>query len=230
LPLPKLYAGALSFLFGLYFSYDATSPSQCLTTSATMEHFAKCMDAFTVPHDFYNAESYDAAQPDVPQRVAWMSAVRSMLEVDGDCSDISIPMALRDHYKISPFNSFCILHENETPSGVYRKGWGYVVVPARWTSVKARAHISVPHPKTDLGTPEQAAAIFAATKANSLLVSGRQRTSFLQPSQCISPSNVGGQSYWITDPAHNDVSVALSRFRLLTDLSSLSLFLMLSPL
>jgi len=205
--LPNLYA-AVSLLLNLYSPSHSANPSTCLKTSKTMDRFANCMDTFTVPHDFYSAESYHAAQPDVAQRSAWKNIVRSMLEVDGACTDIPIPIALRGYYTISTFQSFCVLHEAEAPLGVYRKGWGYMVVPVSRTSAKGRVHISVSHPKTDLGTPEQAAAIFDTSKARSLFVAGRQRTSFLRASGCIFPTSGRGERYWMTDPAHNDVSVA----------------------
>ncbi|RXW22122.1 hypothetical protein EST38_g3742 [Candolleomyces aberdarensis] len=55
----------------------------------------------------------------------------------------------------------------------------------------------------DLGTVEQAAALFELIGAKSLLIAGRTRTALMKPSQCIIPK--GSQPYYVTDPAHNNL-------------------------
>jgi hypothetical protein len=78
-----------------------------------------------------------------------------------------------------------------------------MIVPARRSSVSRNVHVSAPHPGYDLGTVEQAAAVYEATGANSLLVPGRTRTAFLENSACIAPTSPS-QEYYKTDPGYNN--------------------------
>jgi hypothetical protein len=180
------------------------SPSSCFQTAASIEGLVSCLDTYTVPHDYYNAMTYDLAQPVGTQRRDWSIAVHSLLSVDGNCASVSIPLSLRGLYAVEAFERHCVLYETTSRCGTYLKGWGYVIVPAKQRSVSRNVHVSAPHPGYDLGTVEQAAAVYEATGAKSLLVTGRTRTAFLENSACIAPTRPS-QDYYKTDPAHNDV-------------------------
>ena len=182
-------------------------PSLCLH-SKTLEHLALCLEEFIVPRGYYDRVSYNAAQPDMSQRTAWSSVISSLLHVDGNCSSIQVPVSLKGFYDVVTYTentgaSFCVFFELTADCHAYRKGWGAMIVPARREAVSRNVHISAPHPGFDVGTPAQAAYIFKATGSKSLLIAGRTRTAFLNPSPCISPSSLYG--YYETDPAHNNV-------------------------
>jgi len=179
-------------------------PSSCLQQSQTIQGLATCLDKFTVPHDSYTPSTYTLAQPTVNQRKDWKIAVESLLEVNGNCSATSLPDSLQGLYNIEPFKDYCVLYETSTQSGMYLKGWGFMVVPAFRVPVSRNVHISAPHPGYDLGTVEQAASVFENTGSKSLLVPGRTRTAFLKSSDCIVPVSAT-QDYYMTDPAHNNV-------------------------
>jgi len=179
-------------------------PSSCLQQSQTVQGLATCLDNFTVPAEFYTSSTYALAQPTENQRNDWKSVVRSLLEVDGNCSDTSLPLSLQGLYEIEPFKDYCVLYETGTQSGAYLKGWGFMVVPTFRVAVSRSVHISAPHPGYDLGTVEQAASVFENTGSKSLLVPGRTRKAFLKPSDCIVPVSAK-QDYYMTDPAHSNV-------------------------
>ncbi|KAJ2929595.1 hypothetical protein H1R20_g7487, partial [Candolleomyces eurysporus] len=148
---------------------------------------------------------YQAAQPTPEQRHAWRSAVTSLLSVDGNCSALTVPPALEEIYLFHAFpaggsqKTYCVLIERSVDS----KGWGSVIVPESKATVTYTLHLSAPHPHYDLGTVEQAAALFELVGAKSLLIAGRTRTALMEPSQCVIPK--GSQPYYVTDPAHNNL-------------------------
>lgn len=184
--------------------YDL-SPSSCFHIATSIEGLVSCLDTYTVPHDYYNAMTYDLAQPVGTQRRDWNTTVQSLLSVDGDCASVAVPASLRNLYTVRAFGAHCVLYEKSSRCGTFFKGWGYVVVPTRRSSVSRNVHVSAPHPGYDLGTVEQAAAVYEAAGAKSLLVTGRTRTAFLESSACIAPTRPS-QDYYKTDPAHNNVS------------------------
>lgn len=197
--------------------FDARLPSLCLTRSDTLERLIDCFDDFTVPHGYYNATTYAAAQPQPTERSAWIEAVASLLDVNGvhfTCEDASStllpPNPLASVYAISWFSDretndeFCILHETSSVeargASAYAKGWGLVVVPAVRAAEQRDLHFAAPHAKWDLGTPQQAAALFKATYSRSLLIAGRVRSAYLAPTECaLSSKSIA----WKTDPARD---------------------------
>ena len=136
---------------------DGQSPSSCLRDSQTIQSLATCLDTFTAPHDSYTPRTYQLAQPTADQRMDWKVAVKSLLEVDGNCAVTSLPHSLQGLYEIEPFQDYCVIYETSTQCGTYLKGWGLMVVPAFRVAVSRSVHISAPHPGYDLGTVEQAA-------------------------------------------------------------------------
>ena len=64
--------------------------------------------------------------------------------------------------------------------------------------------ISLLWPGGDGDTPQQAASLFKATGAKSLLITGRKRTASVLPSDCVSSSQ-GGQRYYMTDTTRSVV-------------------------
>ena len=192
----------LQFIPQIY--QDAQLPSSCLQHSQTIQGLATCLDKFTVPHDSYTPWTYTLAQPTANQRKDWKMAVKSLLEVDGNCSATSVPLSLQGLYDIEPFKHYCVLYETSTQCGTYLKGWGFMVVPSFRVAVSRNVHISAPHPGYDLGTVEQASSVFENTGSKSFLVPGRTRTAFLKSSNCIVPVS-SSQDYYMTDPAHNNV-------------------------
>ena len=201
------------------------SPSTCLSTSTTLEHLVDCFHPFTVPERKYpDYSSYDAAQPNVTQRQAWSDAVTAVLNVDGNCSSIPIPPSINTIISIASFTessgtAFCVLYESSVESGHYTKGWGLFIVPELRAGVSRSIHFSAPHPGWPGGdgdTPQQAASLFKATGAKSLLITGRKRTASTLPSDCISSSQ-SSQHYYMTDPAHSVVRMKWkSRNKVLT--------------
>ncbi|CAA7263970.1 unnamed protein product [Cyclocybe aegerita] len=185
---------------------EDVSPSMCFQTSNTVESLATCFDKFTVPWAYYDLPTYNLAQPSDRQRQDWRKAVYALLSVDGNCSDLRVllPESIQSFYTMASFQDFCVLYEKIAPGGVYSKGWGFMIVPATQAGVSRAVHFSAPHPQYDLGTVEQAASLFRSTGSRSLLVAGRTRTAFLDPSDCTAPTS-GSQVYYKTDPAHNNL-------------------------
>jgi len=185
-----------------------TVPTTCFSSSSTLVDLVHCFDTYTVPKGFYTSTTYDNAQPTVTQRADWRTLVERLLSVDNEtCETVSIPSSLDGIYAVRAFQRFCVLYETTSSGGgggggIYDKGWGFMVVPSLRSAIARHVHISAPHPKFDLGTVEQAAAIFDLTGSNSLLAPGRHRHAFLHGSSCV-------PSYSITDPSHNTVSFEL---------------------
>ncbi|KAF9459410.1 hypothetical protein BDZ94DRAFT_1312430 [Collybia nuda] len=173
----------------------------------TLEQLVDCLKAYTVPHDYYNQVTYKEAQPTTEERLAWFDASASLLTVDRNCSLIILPSAIAGKYSISLYiehtgASYCVLSESRTHNGVYVKGWGLLVVPDSVDAVHRHLHISAPHPVWDSRTPAQAAALFGSIGAKSLLIPGRTRTAFMDPTNCVK-GNSGQDIYHRTDPTHD---------------------------
>ncbi|KAH8823793.1 hypothetical protein DL96DRAFT_1741902 [Flagelloscypha sp. PMI_526] len=100
-------------------------------------------------------------------------------------------------------STYCVLSETSTTSeGYYLRGWGLAI--ARLDVNETRTvHFSAPHPIFDGDTPQQAAAVFSATSAKSLLVDGRHRGALLEATPCIHPSDPSTIDYR-TDPTHDN--------------------------
>jgi len=186
--------------------FMAISPASCLKNSTTTDALVTCFETFTVPRDYYNKATYETAQPTSEQRDDWKHLIKSLLSVDGDCSSIPIPLSLQGIYTIEPFNNMCVLYEASSKEGIYVKGWGFMIVPHLRTFVSRTVHFSAPHPVYDRGTVQQAAFLFESTGSQSLFVAGRNRTAFLENSECIPPVNTS-QEFYKTDPAHNIVII-----------------------
>jgi hypothetical protein len=180
------------------------TPASCFKSSTTIDALVTCLEVFIVPSEYYNKETYEAAQPTSKQRDDWKTLINSFLSVDGNCSSVPIPVSLQGIYTIEHFNTMCVLYETSSLDGVYVKGWGFMIVPRLRSSVSRTVHFSAPHPIYDRGTIQQAAFLFESTGSNSLLVSGRVRTAFAEPSDCIS-TVFPLQEYYKTDTAHNIV-------------------------
>ncbi|KAF9039865.1 hypothetical protein BJ165DRAFT_1351099 [Panaeolus papilionaceus] len=204
------------------------TPSRCLLISPTLPALTTCLDTFTVPHNTYTPLSYALSQPSPLQLEDWARLVQRMMNVNGNCTNLGrdIPESLRLNYEVREWREYCVLYETSTvplpsssssssptsqkpdpcactqPKHVYSKGWGTLITPSSALSQARDLHISAPHPHFDLGTVEQAAAVFAGTGARSLSIAGRARTAFLVESGCVRGG--GGGKYWMTDPAHND--------------------------
>ena len=200
-----LWKIGLQFLPWSYFAANTVTPTTCLSSS-TLLALVSCFDTYTVPENFYTATTYNAAQPTTTQRADWRVLVQRLLSVDnGNCAAVSIPSSLQGIYGVTSFQSFCVLYEVTSSAGTYDKGWGFMAVPSSRSQISRHVHISAPHTHYDTGTVEQATAIFQTTRSNSLLVAGRTRTAYLEPSNCIIPTSPT-QTYYMTDPAHNNVS------------------------
>ncbi|KAI9450932.1 hypothetical protein BJY52DRAFT_1125582 [Lactarius psammicola] len=167
-----------------------------------------CFDAYTVPSGAYSTlEQYNAAQPNSVERAAWNRAVRRLLRVDNTCAPGLLPADLIGKYEITNYvelfsrRSFCILSETQLhPDGYYLRGWGLVVVPSTRARVSRYIHISAPHPRYDPRSPQQAAAIFRNTGAKSLLISGRHRDAYGNPSLCQPPFHRTDAAHDINEP------------------------------
>lgn len=179
------------------------TPTGCLVVSPNLDALVTCLDTFTVPHDYYSPLTYAVAQPLPAQRSAFSDAIHTLLSVDGDCAAKQVSSALLGLYAFAPFRGHCVLYETKSKCGTYAKGWGFAVVPARAAGVQRILHVSAPHPAYDLGTVEQAAAVYEGSGARSLLVAGRKRTAFLASSGCV--KGAPRRAYYMTDPAHNNV-------------------------
>ena len=185
-------------------SIVASTPASCLNSSATIDALVTCLEVFIVPPEYYNKKTYEAAQPTSNQRDDWKNLINALLSADGNCSSIPIPLSLQGVYTIEVFNTMCVLYEVSSVEGVYTKGWGFMVVPRLRTSVSRIVHFSAPHPIYDRETMRQAAFLFESTGSQSLLVPGRARTAFPEPSECISPV-FPLQEFYKTDTTHNIV-------------------------
>ena len=190
------------------FIASTPTPASCFKSSTTIDALVTCLEIFIVPSEYYNKETYEAAQPISKQRDDWKTLINSFLSVDGDCS-ISIPLSLQGIYTIETFNAMCVLYETSSLKGVYTKGWGFMLVPRLRSSVSRTIHFSAPHPIYDRETVRQAAFLFESTGSKSLLVPGRVRTAFSEPSECIS-TVFPRQEYYKTDTTHNIVCRQLS--------------------
>ncbi|KIK61094.1 hypothetical protein GYMLUDRAFT_43196 [Collybiopsis luxurians FD-317 M1] len=219
-----IFSFALIFVVLTWLSFWSTpspeqnfSPKDCLSsTNGSLDALITCLDAFTVPPDFYDVSTYEAAQPTKDNLAAWKAVIWAMLEAKaGDCSDVILPDVLKDFYAVTrlfdsnPHSTHCVLSETTSfpisspyQNHTYAKGWGLFVVPASPTFVSRNVHLSAPHPQADIETPQQAAAIFTMARARSLLISGRFRSAFGVQTGCIIPSNPR-TVYYKTDPAHD---------------------------
>ncbi|RUP44760.1 hypothetical protein BC936DRAFT_149040 [Jimgerdemannia flammicorona] len=252
------------------YSFDATTidpnnPEYCFSESGVTDMFTlfDCLDAFTVQKNdwdvslsFTDLSRYDAAQPTAQERADFTATVTAMLNIDGDCSCVTVPTSISSYYAIATFtdtsknSDFCVFYEKVRkrpqaarssgypPNHVvgivhnyadiifiylfadprfapqssrqaftstrkeYEKGWGVFVVPKTARQVSRFIHLSAPHPKWDLGTPQQAAYLFANSGAKSLLVDGRHRWAISTQSACISAGN-----HSLTDPTHDNNEV-----------------------
>ncbi|KAF9259039.1 hypothetical protein L218DRAFT_934164 [Marasmius fiardii PR-910] len=178
------------------------------TSLTTVQNLIACYNPFTVPENFYNQETYDAAQPNEAELTAWLGLVNELLWVDGNCTEVLVPPVLDGIYGVSPFQarttSYCVLHERKADKSAYVKGWGVMVVPEHRSSRIRNIHLAAPHPQFDYQTPEQAAALLEGVGARSLLIPGRKRTSFNTATDCVQPGGNTTTVYYVTDPAHND--------------------------
>ena len=197
-------------LISLLFGRSGLNPTTCFG-QPDIQSLVDCFDSYTVPEAFYNSSTYAIAQPTDVQRNDWKRLIRDLLVIDGNCNSIPIPSSLRSIYDVQLFHDYCVLYETTSSSGYYRKGWGLVVVQAHQSQVIRDLHFSAPHPAYDLGTPQQAAAVFGLTGARSLLIAGRCRKAFMQPSECAPPRS-STDDWYMTDPAHNNVAPSLSIF------------------
>ncbi|KIK55961.1 hypothetical protein GYMLUDRAFT_47427 [Collybiopsis luxurians FD-317 M1] len=188
------------------------SPKDCLNND-TLVDLIDCLNNFTVGPDFYDTSSYAAAQPTSEQLNAWTSVVTSMLDSDTtDCSSILLPDSLSSLYAVTSFldvttnKRFCVLAEATSftfgNQSYYTKGWGVMVVPALKRDISRTIHLSAPHPLFDIGTPQQAAAMFVLSGAHSVLISGRIRMAYEVSTDCIIPASPA-TIYCKTDPAHD---------------------------
>ncbi|KAL0947520.1 hypothetical protein HGRIS_013619 [Hohenbuehelia grisea] len=210
-------------------AHPASSPPSsnigCLANStvANLEDLVTCLDTYTVGEQAYDTETYAVAQPTSDERLAWTVAVRSLLDVDGNCTEVILSPALDGIYSVTLFAEnttsssqdlqvaairepleYCVLSEKrfQPDTGYYVRGWGFLAVPASRATIQKEIHFAAPHPIFDSFTPIQAAALFSRTRARSLLISGRMRRAFLESTDCIIPSP-GNGPYWKTDPAHD---------------------------
>ena len=208
--LPLTVLTALSTFFSVPDDHAQliTTPLGCLNPpTRTLEDVIGCLDAFTIPEGTYPCSGSGPRQPNTLELDAWNTMVGSLLNVDGNCASLTLPAAIAPFYTVNPYTepgrtgrSFCIVRETTTAGTPprYARGWGLVVVPARQADVFRCVHFSAPHPISDSGTPQQAAALFKRTRAKSLLITGRHRKASLCPS-------CQGSSYYKTDAAHDIV-------------------------
>jgi hypothetical protein len=214
---PRTIVLAVSALTSNLHQFLPAPPSGHLSTPTclddfsipTLEQLVDCLDTYVVPHDYYNQTTYTESQPSEVERSAWSDAVTLLLAVDNDCSSIILPPPIAELYSVSVFAestsaSYCVLSEATIKDGVYTKGWGLFIVPASPAAVRRHLHISAPHPRWDAHTHKQAAAMFTSTGAKSLLIPGRVRTAFLDPTECVVGES-DQDPYYRTDPAHDTV-------------------------
>lgn len=201
----------------LAITQTAGAPANCIgaTGSTTIRNLVNCFNGYTVPHDTYTDITYNAAQPSTTERTAWVTAVNALLNVDGNCATATVPSAISSLYRIDLFTesagagkSYCVLSESTiTSGGYYTKGWGLFAVPATAAAVDRDVHFSAPHPQADSNTPQQAAALFGSTSGRTLLVHGRNRTSYFDGQGAVSGCVAGSGStiYYKADAAHDNV-------------------------
>ncbi|KAK0201935.1 hypothetical protein DFS33DRAFT_1350997 [Desarmillaria ectypa] len=181
-----------------------TNETNCLANSSitTLVDLAGCFNKYTVQKDYYNIETYSAAQPNSTRLESWGDLITSLLYVDNNCTSVTNPPSLQDIYTISKFDSYCVLSERHVNEmGFYDKGWGLFIVPSSRNDTKRNIHLAMPHPLFDFRTPTQAVSLFEMASARSLLVSGRHRRAYHSPTDCL-PSTER-TTYYRTDPAHD---------------------------
>lgn len=190
---------------------SVNTPSACVSSSPDLLSLSNCLDSFTIPPGYYTLESYLGAQPTLSERLAWRALVQSLLSGDEACASIAVPPELQRSYSVQRFvprrgmRSYCVLAETSVDCDGYPRGWGHIIVPETRPQVSRDIHFSAPHPTYDMGTIQQATALFEMTGGRSLLLAGRMRPAFEAPSRCITTV---AKSYYKTDPAHSPVSQA----------------------
>ncbi|KAJ7612635.1 hypothetical protein FB45DRAFT_759820 [Roridomyces roridus] len=196
-------------MLSVFQPFSVSAPIPCLqNTTATFDELIACFYAYTVPQQYYIEDTYAAAQPSSDQLSAWEALVSSLLSVDGNCTSVVVPEAIADIYGVSLFTDstsglqYCIASELNAIDGVYANGWGLVAVPATCDAVELTVHLAAPHPIFDGPTALQAAALFSATGARSLLISGRHREAYDAQSDCVIPTSAK-TVYYKTDPTHD---------------------------
>ncbi|KJA26599.1 hypothetical protein HYPSUDRAFT_198870 [Hypholoma sublateritium FD-334 SS-4] len=158
------------------------TPTGFLVVSPNLDALVTCLDTFTVPHDYYRPLTYALAQPTSAQQAVFCDAVHALLTVDDDCAAGQVSSALVGLYAFAPFRDHCVLFETTSKCGTYAKGCGFAIALARASSVQWILYVSAPHSAYDLGTVEQAAAVYEGSGGRSLLVAGQKRTAFLASS------------------------------------------------
>jgi hypothetical protein len=136
-----MFASWTTFLLQLIpqiYYQDVQSPTSCLQQSQTIQGLATCLDKFTVPHDSYTPWTYTLAQPTANLRKDWRSAVKSLLDVDGNCSATSLPLSLQGLYDIEFLRALrneCAMWNASQRLGLY----GRASIPGRY--IPKRSHI-----------------------------------------------------------------------------------------
>ncbi|KAJ3566747.1 hypothetical protein NP233_g6805 [Leucocoprinus birnbaumii] len=207
----SLLTNIVSILFVSNFGPPQQHPvDDCFKNASSLVQLVNCFQQFTVTQDFYNHTTYLEAQPNPAQREAWSTAISTLLHTNNNCSSAIVPAVIQDVYSAAPFtdsdgSSFCVVYERaiSAQTGLFDKGWGYIVTPALRASVSRHIHISAPHPIFDGNTSVEAAQLFKETRAKSLLIPGRIRTAYRDPSTCIKSTK--RTTYYMTDTAHNDL-------------------------
>ena len=183
-----------------------STPITCLTNSTctTIESLVACFNDYTVPANFYDQSSYDAAQPNATESTAWTDAITSLLWVDNNCSTTAVPSILNGVFTISLFNesvpnggSYCVLSEVDAGPSGYTRGWGLAIVPASRAAVSRFVHFSTPEPVSLENTPLQSVTLFASIGAKSLLISGRDRRSYNVTTPCVA-ATPGTEPFYVT--------------------------------
>ncbi|KAG6815768.1 hypothetical protein H0H87_011471 [Tephrocybe sp. NHM501043] len=182
------------------------NPTASCIDSPTLEHMVACFDNYTVTGGVYTQKTYEEAQPTALERTTWLSTISSLLDIEEDCHSVELPDPLTNIYTVSQFQdpsgvSYCVFSEVSTNGTMYAKGWGLFVTPSTRAAAPRNIHLAAPHPGFDIGTPLQAGVLFKSAGAKSLLVAGRNRLAFKQPTTCV-PS-MKKSTYYVTDPAHN---------------------------
>ncbi|KAF5353363.1 hypothetical protein D9756_007861 [Leucocoprinus leucothites] len=200
----------LSILLAHSTSPQSSPPDACFESTQTLEDLVDCFEVHTVRENFYDEDSYTAAQPTNSQRGAWSQAVSTLLHTNNNCSSTIVPPIIQDIYTAAPFTDvdgeqFCVLYEKTVSpsSNFFEKGWGFMIVPSSQDAVARHIHLAGPHPFSDGTTSAQATQSFKGSRAKSVLIPGRVRTAFGAPSSCI--MGTATTTYWLTDVAHNDL-------------------------
>jgi hypothetical protein len=209
---------SLSFVTSLLFQWAPAglngwfgvfpSSAACTTTASDLSALVACHVSLVQRQ----IACLDCIHPTPSERSAWSQTIQALLDVDGDCSTISLPAPLSTTYTVREVGTeFCALVEVSTNTGgsggtaQYEKGWGMFVTQAWKSRVKRNLHLSAPHPIFDSLTEAQAGHVFEGTSARSLYIPGRIRDAFLEPSCCIAGSE--NTTYWKTDSAHDKVCI-----------------------